>query len=275
LIPGALITFLLVVFSSIIIVRIGTVALQMTGLSKEVAAFQAQSAFSGVGFTTSESEYVVSHPVRRRIIRILMLLGSAGITSAMASLILTYIGQSASQMLWNTVWITLGLIGLFFFSRSKLIDRAMSKVIAWALNKWTSIKIMDYEQVLGLSRGYSISILRVRPGSWLEGRSLSELKLDEEGVLVLGVYRNTKKGEIYVGAPRGDFVLKAGDRVICYGPEDILETLPERLRGPLGDVEHEFAVSAQKLRNLRESKEAEELEVAIEGNETKEVVKSS
>jgi len=49
LVPAPLITFLLVVLFSIIIVRIGTVALTMTGLSREIAAFQAQSAFSGVG----------------------------------------------------------------------------------------------------------------------------------------------------------------------------------------------------------------------------------
>ncbi len=265
--PAALITFLLVIFSSIIIIRIGTIALQMTGLSREVAAFQAQSAFSGVGFTTSESEYVVSHPVRRRIIRLLMLLGSAGITSAMASLILTYIGQTSRQMLWNTVWIAVGLAGLYAFSRSKFIDRIMSRIIAWALNKWTSIKVLDYEQVLGLSRGYSISILRVRPGSWLEGRSLRELKLDEEGVLILGVFRKSKDREIYIGAPKGDLILRAGDRLICYGPEDTLETLPERLKGPLGDVEHEFAVTTQKMRELREREEIKSAEEESQGTD--------
>ncbi len=253
--PAALITFLLVVFSSIVIIRIGTVALQMTGLSREIAAFQAQSAFSGVGFTTSESEYVVSHPVRRKIIRLLMLLGSAGITSAMASLVLTYIGQTASQMVWNTVWILIGLTGLYAFSRSKFIDRVMSRIIAWALVKWTRIKVLDYEQVLGLSRGYSISILRVRPGGWLDGRSLRELKLDEEGVLVLGIFRKNRDKEIYIGAPKGDLVLRAGDRLICYGPEDVLETIPERLKGPLGDVEHKFAVTTQRMRELREEEE--------------------
>ena len=66
----ALISLLIVIVVSIIIVRIGAVALEMTGLSRELATFQAQSAFSGVGFTTSESEHVVSHPVRRKIIRL-------------------------------------------------------------------------------------------------------------------------------------------------------------------------------------------------------------
>ena len=61
-----IISLLLVILFSIIFVRIGAVALEMTGLSREVAAFQAQSAYTGVGFTTSESEYVMSHPVEGR-----------------------------------------------------------------------------------------------------------------------------------------------------------------------------------------------------------------
>ena len=78
-------------------IRIGSVALEMTGLSREMAAFQAQSAFSGTGFTTSESEYVVSHPLRRKIIRILIFIGNAGIASAIATLVLTFIGQSKEE----------------------------------------------------------------------------------------------------------------------------------------------------------------------------------
>ena len=75
----ALISLLIVIVVSIIIVRIGAVALEMTGLSREMASFQAQSAFTGTGFTTSESEYVVSHPLRRKIIKMLIFIGNAGI----------------------------------------------------------------------------------------------------------------------------------------------------------------------------------------------------
>ncbi|WP_337954338.1 hypothetical protein [Aciduliprofundum sp. MAR08-339] len=69
----ALISLLIVILFSIIFVRFGAVALEMTGLSREVATFQAQSAYTDVGFTTGESEYVMSHPVRRKIILILSL----------------------------------------------------------------------------------------------------------------------------------------------------------------------------------------------------------
>lgn len=46
----AVLIFLLVAIAiSMLVVRIGAIALQMTGLSADVASFQAQSAFSGVG----------------------------------------------------------------------------------------------------------------------------------------------------------------------------------------------------------------------------------
>lgn len=75
--------------------RIATIAITYTGLSREAARFQARSALTGSGFTTSESEKVVTHPVRRRIILLLMLLGNAGIVAAISSLILAFLGQQS------------------------------------------------------------------------------------------------------------------------------------------------------------------------------------
>src|SRR4030042_6230482 len=95
----ALFSLLIIVILSIIVIRIGAIALELTGLSAEIASFQAQSAFSGVGFTTLESEAIVTHPVRRRIIRILILLGSAGVTTSMATLVLAFVGQTDKSVL--------------------------------------------------------------------------------------------------------------------------------------------------------------------------------
>ena len=57
---------LTIVILSITVVRIGGIALELTGLSPEVATFQAQSAFSGAGFTTAESESIVTHPNKEK-----------------------------------------------------------------------------------------------------------------------------------------------------------------------------------------------------------------
>ena len=69
----AIIGLFVILILALMVIRIGAIALELTGLSTDVAAFQAQSAFSGVGFTTSESESIVNHPVRRKIIRTLIL----------------------------------------------------------------------------------------------------------------------------------------------------------------------------------------------------------
>jgi hypothetical protein len=51
-----IVALLVVLGLSLVITRIATVALAHTGLSSEAARFQARSAFTGTGFTTSEAE---------------------------------------------------------------------------------------------------------------------------------------------------------------------------------------------------------------------------
>ena len=52
----AAVSVLVVLLVSLLIARVGTVALTVTGMSREAARFQARSAFFGVGFTTGEAE---------------------------------------------------------------------------------------------------------------------------------------------------------------------------------------------------------------------------
>src|SRR6056297_2866304 len=75
---------------SLVITRIASTALSLTGLSWEAARFQARSAFTGTGFTTHEAEKIVSHPLRRKIIMWLMVARSAGFLSIIISLILSF-----------------------------------------------------------------------------------------------------------------------------------------------------------------------------------------
>ena len=251
----ALIGLLIVIVISILIVRIGAIALELTGLSPEVAAFQSQSAFSGVGFTTSESEIIVSHPVRRKIIRILILLGSVGITSSIATLILTFVGQTRQVALVRALILLAGLVGIYFFARSQWIYRIMKKLIKRALEKWTTLKIYDYEQVFGLSKGFSISRITIKKDSWMAGRKLKDLQVNLEGVLVLAIYRKIGKEEKFIGAPKGDTEILSGDVLVCYGREEATRNLSQRLKGRKGDKEHELGVKKEEeLNKIREIK---------------------
>jgi hypothetical protein len=63
----AIFSVLLIIALPILVTRIAAVALVHTGLSRDAARFQARSALTGVGYTTTEAERVTCHPVRRRV----------------------------------------------------------------------------------------------------------------------------------------------------------------------------------------------------------------
>ena len=91
---GAFLALVVIVLFALLIVRFGSSVVQLTGMSQPIAQFQAASAFFGVGFTTKEAELVVDHPVRRRIILHLIVMGNIGLTSALATLLVTFMGSS-------------------------------------------------------------------------------------------------------------------------------------------------------------------------------------
>jgi uncharacterized protein with PhoU and TrkA domain len=94
--------------------------------------------------------------------------------------------------------------------------------------------------VLNLQNGYAVTELHVEPQDWLAGKSLVELSLPKEGVLVLGVSR---RGGIYLGAPTADTVIQAADTLVLYGPIERLAELDQRRAGQHGEQAHAEACS--------------------------------
>ena len=240
----AIFSLFVVMIFSLLVVRIATVALTLTGLSRELARFQARSAFTTTGFTSSESERVLQHPVRRRIILLLMLLGNAGMVTAMSSLILSFVNTDPERGLSGTAWFRLAMLGggllvLWVVAHSRWIDRNLSIVIAWALKRWTDLELCDYAGLLHLAGDYGVAELSVQADDWLCEKTLAESKLAAEGVLVLGVER---VDGTYLGAPRGDTILLPGDTIIVYGSQGTIGELDHR-RKTDGNWAHHVAVS--------------------------------
>lgn len=224
----ALFSLLAIIGLSIVVVRIGAIALELTGLSQDIASFQALSAFSGAGFTTTEAETIVTHPVRRRIIRFLILLGSAGITTSIATLVLTFVRGTGEDTLYKASTLAAGILLLLLFARSAVIYKMMRKVISKALKKWTRLRVFDYEQILGFSEGYTISRIVVRHDCGLSNKKLSELKLEQDGILILAIYRKVEGKERFIGGTTGDTVIKTHDVLICYSRQDAGRDLAEK-----------------------------------------------
>lgn len=240
----ALASVLIVLTLSLLINRIATVALTLTGLSRESARFQARSALTGVGFTTSEAEQVVSHPVRRRIVMLLMLLGNVGIVTAVSSLLLTFLSAvGPREWIFRLLVLGAGLSVLWCLANSKWVDRYLSRLIAWLLKRWTHLEVRDYANLLHLSGDYRVTELDVQSGDWLAERTLAELNLDREGITVLGIARANGR---YVGAPKGETRIYPEDTLILYGRLPVLNELDERQADWGGEQAHQQAVADQQ-----------------------------
>lgn len=237
----ALISLIIVLSLSLLIVRIGTVALVMTGLSKDVASFQATSAFSGVGFTTEESEQAVAYPSRRKAIRTLAILGNIGAITAVASLILTFT-RPVGQTRRLAVLISVALL-LIVISRSRWFNYLLTPIIERGLDYATSIEIQDYTSLLRLHQDYSVADLSVSEGDWLASEEIADLALLDEGILILGIRR---RDGTYIGAPSSDTRIRPGDTVVAYGRTDRLRELSDRSEGDR--TAHEEAKHAHRKR---------------------------
>jgi K+/H+ antiporter YhaU regulatory subunit KhtT len=237
---------------SLLVTRVAAITLIHTGLSEEAARFQARSAFTGVGFTTAESEQVMNHPVRRRIVLLLMLFGNAGIVTAVSSLILTFVhSQGASAISLKLSIIISGIVVFWLIARSKTINRFLYRVISKALKKYTDLDIRDFVSLLRLSGEYRVTELNVESDDWLANRTLIDLRLGDEGILVLGIIRK----DSYSGSPKAKTLLLPGDTLVLYGRFSNLQSLDNRKKGLKGDKDHEKAVKEHVRIEDREQKE--------------------
>jgi hypothetical protein len=235
----AIISLLVVITIFLLAIKLAALAMILTGMSQESARFQAISAMAGVGFTTKESEAVISHPARRRIISILMLTGNIGIPAVVATLVVSLLSMAQAEDWWWPVLILLGGLGLLtFIGRSRYMVKYLNKWLAWALKRITHLDARDYVSLLQLQNGYAVTEMIVEPGDWLDKKSLLEAALSREGLLVLGIQF---EDGTYSGAPRAVDTIHAGDTLILYGRIERLKELDQR-EASLGESAHQKAV---------------------------------
>lgn len=242
----AAITLFLVVSLSALITKVATIALVHTGLSTQSAKFQSRSAYTGAGFTTSESEKIMDHPVRRKIIFMLMLVGNAGIVTVMSSLILTFVlPTTLASKLYGLLIVLVGMTIVYFAIKSKWLDRVLSKIVSRMLQKYTYLNIQDFAAVLHLKDNYRISEKRIETEDWMANKTLIELELLKEGITVLGVDRD---GEDYFGSPTGSFKILPKDLITVYGKAEGIISVFARKRDYTADIQHEVFVKKETER---------------------------
>jgi len=252
---AGIITLLIILILSFLVTRVATIMLIHTGLSKHTAKFQARSAFTGVGFTTTESEKVVNNPVRRRILLTLMLLGNAGIITGISSLIIGFTGIEGTTDAWLMIAVLiLGLILLWTIANSRIIEGWLSNIISRLLKKYTKLDITDYASLLHLSKDYRITEIGIEEGHWLCEKKIKDTRLRDEGLIILAINR---KDGTFLGAPQADSIIKTFDTLLLYGRAPALIELEKRHAGFRGNVQHRKLVREQKKVAEKEGKQEE------------------
>lgn len=242
----AIITLAVIVLLALLVNRIATAALVFTGMSREMAKFQARSAFSTVGFTTSEAESVVNHPVRRKIISLLMVMGNAGFVGLIATVLATFTSQSSGLNVWVRMIVLASVLTLLWFlGMSKWLDNRLHRSITWALRNWTKLEARDFVNLLHMGEGYWITELFIRPESWVVGKRLSELYLTEIGLIILGIER--QENHEFIGSPAGYRRILEGDKLLMYGSQANLAVFEKYCGDPEGEPKHREYLEKNRL----------------------------
>lgn len=205
-----LLIFICVIY---IIVIMGGLALQFTGVEKVRAQFQALSALSGTGFTTKEAETMVNHPRRRKIIMALMILGKAGLVSVIATFASSLRKTNVTELAINLAIIAVSLFLLHRIATYHKIAPRLRRRLGKIVRRMFHLDQVHMDEVLEQEGGYGV--MRVLMGAECEatGKDLIHSGLSRHEIMVLCIERD--QGNIPF--PKADSHIRSGDRLVCYG----------------------------------------------------------
>ncbi|MFG1501190.1 TrkA C-terminal domain-containing protein [Halobacteriovorax sp. XZX-3] len=221
-----------------------------------MARFQAKSALTGTGYTTSESESLVNHPLRRRVLSFLMTISNVGIISVISTAILSFVNidTTVEGLSRFAVAITLFSI-IIYITQSNFFNKWLNKKLKAYLGKLSNVELVDYANLLHIGDSFGIGEVYVSDNHWFSNKTVRELSLPREGLIVLGV--QVANGE-YLGLPSKDYVITTGDTVILYGRADMLSEISTRTVD-IGDTERKEAI--EKLAEIRKEEKVREEEI--------------
>ncbi len=208
-----LLPVLVTIFISFLVVRAAAIALMMTGLDRQRAVFQALSAFTGTGFTTKEAERVINHPLRRKIVSWLMILGNAGIVTVIITATSSFINIKGSVLPIHAAIMIIGVLVIYKIATSKGFIKRWEGFIERKLIKLSHFEEEAIEDLLHFLEGYGLVQTIVKKGSPIAGLILSECKLCREDTMLIGIERDRK----WIPIPKLQEKIQEGDKLVLYG----------------------------------------------------------
>lgn len=214
----ASILFSVIVLIYWIILELFTLMFRITGLPDDKARFQVLSILTGAGFTTRESESIISSRMRRRLAQGTMLFGYVFNVSIVSALVNVFFSLKSAQLdtAFFGIVLPLALAALVIHlirtrAVRKRIDRILGRLAGKLMKqeKVNTILLMDY---IG-SDSIANVILKEVPES-LKGKTLAEsgLKTDH-GILIMLIEKDGIRPETVTA----DTVFEPGDTLTVFG----------------------------------------------------------
>ena len=216
----AVMPLIIIVVIFFFVVRVATVVLKLTGMEEGTARFQAISAFTGTGFTTSAAETILEDRVRKKTVIVLMVLGKVGIISVIAGLFLSFGKDDLTAELWKAMILLVFFAVLYKITTLKGFSRALNSFIEKRIVARGIIRQKTLEELFHLPKGYGLAQLTITGGRQEVFSTLAEAGFIKKDILVLSIERK----EQLIAFPHAGDVIKKGDKLLCYG---LIENIKE------------------------------------------------
>jgi len=224
-----LVLFVLTIIVSFAVVRVGAIAFELTGMSWQLAKFQALSCFTSTGFTTSEAELITSTPRRRRIASFLMILGNAGFITLIATfantirapevvsdITLPYLDLVVPTLMLPVVNLAVIGIAVYLVYRVFSIKKRFGRLRRFVVRRITGSRFVEgaeIEDLVVVVGGRGVFQIAVELESALAGITLHEVETGARAIDVLAIVR----GSEVIDEADASFELLPGDKIVAFG----------------------------------------------------------
>ena len=215
---ASVITILVFIIVYVIVIQIYSVLFRMTGLTKEKAHFQAISLLTNTGFTTTESEIIVSDRVRRRIAVAAMINGyafSVIIVSLIINVILSLKEDVKGQAFFVMIYAFGIFVSLIVIMQIPIFKRWFEQFVQFVATKVFK-RSRDENVIIMLDNYGRDSIAEVclnKLPEFMVDATLAEIQIKEKYHLnVLMIKRNGKLIDV-----DKDTVFKKNDQLVLFG----------------------------------------------------------
>ncbi len=219
---ASVVAILIVVLIWRFVLLIAAEVYQGAGMGQKPATFEARSALTGTGYTTTQSDAVVHDAPSRDAASMLFLVGYIGPPAILGLLGVSFVVPSAKDPALRAT-VLVGFLLLFFvlnlFGILSRIGRRPARFVARRLFR---AHISSPWVVFG---DQAVAGLVIAPSSPLVGRRLDQEPFGDPDITLLGVQRLVDGDLQTIPAAAVGGSAQAEDTLVCYGPATRLAEL--------------------------------------------------